>query len=131
MSSTIERATEQLGRAASALASVSGDAKTASRLLALLGWAPPPGADDVGLAALDLSTVVARLDALTALRRQQGTSDADTAVAVAAVIAAAMRSMDCATVAPAHGRDGDGNAASPTASRRPLSAAPARSAAFA
>ena len=38
---------------------------------ALLGWAPPPGVDDIGLAQLNLSDVGARIDELTELRSQR------------------------------------------------------------
>ena len=53
MPSTIDRATEYLGTATAALNDVNGSAKAATQLLGLLGWAPPPGVDDIGLAQLD------------------------------------------------------------------------------
>ncbi len=53
MPSTIERASEYLGHATAALNKVNGSAKAATQLLALLGWAPPPGVADIGLAAAE------------------------------------------------------------------------------
>jgi hypothetical protein len=62
--------------------------KAATQLLGLLGWAPPPGVDDIGLAQLNLSDVGARIDELTELRSHEETSDADIALGVAAVVGA-------------------------------------------
>ena len=88
MSSTIDRAAEHVGRGLAGLESVSGDVRAAKQLLALLGWDLPPGVTDIGLAQLDVSTVVTRLEDLTALRAEPTTSDVDVAVAVAEVVAA-------------------------------------------
>jgi hypothetical protein len=94
MPSTIERAAEHLGRATAALDKVNGSAKAVTQLLALLGWAPPPGVNDIGLAQLDVSIVAARIDDLTELRSQEGASDADLAIAVAAVVGAVADTID-------------------------------------
>ena len=94
MSSTIERATESLGQAATALGKVSGSTQAATQLLALLGWAPPPGVGDLGLAQLDVSLVAARIDALTELRSREETSDADVALAIASLVGAVADAYD-------------------------------------
>ena len=86
MPSTIDRITEYLGNATAALDDVNGSAMAATQILALLGWAPPPGVEDIGLAQLDVSVVGARLDELSELRSQENASDADLALAVAAVV---------------------------------------------
>ena len=94
MPSTIDRITEYLGNATAALDDVNGSAMAATQLLALLGWAPPPGVDDIGLAQLDVSVLGARLDELTELRSQENASDADLALAVAAVVTAVVNAYD-------------------------------------
>ena len=81
MPSTIDRITEYLGNATAALDDVNGSAMAATQILALLGWAPPPGVDDIGLAQLDVSIIGARLDELSELRSQENASDADLALA--------------------------------------------------
>ena len=86
MPSTIDRITEYLGNATAALDEVNGSAMAATQILALLGWAPPPGVDDIGLAQLDVSIIGARLDELSELRSQENASDADLALAIAAVV---------------------------------------------
>ena len=88
MPSTIERAGEHLASAVRALGRVSGDVRAAGQLLALLGWTLPPGVDDIGLASLDVATVAARLDALTALRSREDASDLEQAAAVAELVVA-------------------------------------------
>ena len=88
MPSTIDRITEYLGNATAALDDVNGSAMAATQVLAMLGWAPPPGVDDIGLAQLDVSIIGSRLDELSELRSQENTSDADLALAVAAVVTA-------------------------------------------
>ena len=80
MPSTIDRITEYLGNATAALDDVNGSAMAATQVLALLGWAPPPGVDDIGLAQLDVSIIGARLDELSELRSQENASDADLAL---------------------------------------------------
>ncbi len=85
MTDSVQRAGELLGRVARGLDVVSGNAKVARDLLALLGWSLPPGVDDIGLTQLDLSTLAARLDTLSDLRSQEDASDADIAVALAGV----------------------------------------------
>src|SRR5215203_4251867 len=95
MPSTIDRVTEYLGNATAALNEVNGSVKSATQVLSLLGWAPPPGVDDIGLTQLSMSGLEARLDDLIELRSQAETSDADLAVAVTALVGA---------VADAYGR---------------------------
>ena len=60
----------------------------------LLGWAPPPGVDDIGLAQLDVSILEARLDELIELRSHEQTSDADLALGIAAVVGAVADAYD-------------------------------------
>ena len=86
MPSTIDRITEYLGNATAALDDVNGSAMAATQFLSMLGWAPPPGVDDIGLAQLDVSIIGSRLDELSELRGQENASDADLALAVAAVV---------------------------------------------
>lgn len=88
MPSTIDRASEQLADVAGALGKVSGDARAAGQLLALLGWGLPPGVNDIGLSHLDVSTVADRLDDLTTLRSREDTSDLELAAAVGEVVVA-------------------------------------------
>ena len=58
------------------------------------GWAPPPGVEDIGLAQLDVSIIGARLDELSELRSQENASDADLALAIAAVVTAVASAYD-------------------------------------
>ena len=94
MASTIDRVTEYLGTATAALSDVSGSAQAAAQILSLLGWAPPPGVDDVGLAQLDMSSLEARLEELVELRSREATSDADLALGIAAVVGAVAEAYD-------------------------------------
>ena len=94
MPSTIDRVTEYLGTATAALSDVSGSAKSAAQVLSLLGWAPPPGVDDIGLALLDVSTLEARLDELIELRSHDETSDADLALGIVGVVGAVADAYD-------------------------------------
>ena len=94
MASTIDRVTEYLGTATAALSDVSGSAQAAAQVLAMLGWAPPPGVDDIGLAQLDMSSLEARLDELIELRSHDTTSDADLALGIAAVVGAVANAYD-------------------------------------
>ena len=94
MPSTIDRITEYLGNATAALDDVNGSAMAATQILALLGWAPPPGVEDIGLAQLDVSIIGARLDELSELRSQENASDADLALAIAAVVTAVANAYD-------------------------------------
>src|SRR5262245_1979133 len=86
MASTIERTVEQFGGALAAIGSVGKSTKAARQLLALLGWDLPPGATEIGLAGLDVALVASRLDDLSTLRSQPNVSDADLAIAIAAVV---------------------------------------------
>ena len=94
MASTIDRATEYLGTATAALNQVNGSARAATQLLGLLGWAPPPGVADIGLAQLDVSIVGRRIDELIDLRGHDAPSEADLALAVAGVIRAVTDAYD-------------------------------------
>jgi uncharacterized protein DUF6603 len=94
MASTIDRATEYLGIATAALGEVNGSASSAAQLLALLGWAPPPGVTDIGLAQLDVAIVGTRLDELIEVRGDAQASDADRALAIAAVVGAVADAYD-------------------------------------
>ena len=108
MASTIDRVTEYLGTATAALSDVSCSAKSAAQVLSLLGWAPPPGADDIGLAQLDMSSLEARLDELIELRSHDTTSDADLALGIAAVVGAIAIGcrLGCSLRDQASGREG-------------------------
>ncbi|MGC9969948.1 MAG: DUF6603 domain-containing protein [Bryobacteraceae bacterium] len=88
MPGTVDRAGELLSRAVRPLGAVSGDIRAAGQLLALLGWSLPPGVNDIGLSLLDVSTLTAKLDALTDVRSRQDASDDEIAAAVAAVVLA-------------------------------------------
>jgi hypothetical protein len=88
MTSTFDRVAEHAGRAVAALGQVNQGAEAARQLLGLLGWALPAGADDIGLAQLDVSRLAARLEDLATLRGNPGASDAELAAAVAEAIAA-------------------------------------------
>lgn len=94
MASTIDRAAESLAQATRTLTALTGNVRAASQLLGLLGWAPPPGVDDLGLTQLDVSALVARIDELAELRSHEETSDADIAIAVAGVVDAVIRAYD-------------------------------------
>jgi hypothetical protein len=94
MPSTIGSASEQLADVASALGKVKGDAQAAGQLLAMLGWALPPGVSDIGLTELDVSTVAARVDDLTTLRSRGDASDLEIAAAVGEVVAALVDTFD-------------------------------------
>lgn len=85
MTDTTQRAAELLGRVARELGSIAGDAVIARDLLALLGWALPPGIDDIGLTQLDVARLAQCLDALSELRSQEEADAADLAIAVAQV----------------------------------------------
>jgi hypothetical protein len=94
MPSTVDRITEYLGNATAALDDVNGSAMAAAQVLGLLGWAPPPGVDDIGLAQLDVSIIGTRLEELADLRSQENPSDADLALAVAALVNAVVSSFE-------------------------------------
>src|SRR5262245_32755505 len=88
MPGSVDRASERFAGVLRALGRVSGDVQVARQLLALLGWALPPAADDIGLTAVDVSALAAKIDALTELRSHENTSDAEIAAAVAEVVLA-------------------------------------------
>ncbi|MDR4465051.1 MAG: hypothetical protein MRJ66_12370 [Nitrospira sp.] len=67
----IQNATAGIGRLLSSLEIVQGDVEEARAFLKLLGWELPPGLDDIGLAALNLSDFLSKLDAVL------GASDAE------------------------------------------------------
>ena len=60
----VQNATAGIGRLLSSLDAIQGDVEEARALLKLLGWELPPGIQDIGLAALDLSTFLTKLDAV-------------------------------------------------------------------
>src|SRR6516162_10186579 len=93
MTGTIDQASELMADALSVLATVSGDIKAAQQLLALLGWDLPPGVADIGLAQLDVSTLITNIEALIELRGQENASDAEIAAAVAQVVLALKNSL--------------------------------------
>ena len=94
MPSSIDRVTESLGNATAALNEVNGSAKSATQVLSLLGWAPPPGVDDIGLTQLSMSSLEASLDNLMELRSHEETSEADLALAVTALVGAVADAYD-------------------------------------
>jgi hypothetical protein len=91
---SIERIGERLAQVMGELAAVQGDVHAAGQLLALLGWDLPPGADDIGLAALDVSQLAARVDDLTTVRSREDASDLEIVAAVAAVVDALVNAYD-------------------------------------
>ena len=94
MASTLDHAAEQLARAACLLEGVSGNVQGAANWLALLGWDLPPGVADIGLARIDVSTVVIRLGELTALRGDESASDLEIAAAFGEVAIALGTALD-------------------------------------
>lgn len=88
MTSSVDRASEAIAQVLSGLQRLNGDARAVQQLLGMLGWEPPSGVDDIGLAGLDLSAVISRIDALTELRSLEETSDLELAAAVAELIVA-------------------------------------------
>jgi hypothetical protein len=67
----VQNATAGIGRLLSHLDIVQGDVEEARGFLKLLGWDLPPGLNDIGLAALNLSDFFTKLDAVL------GASDAE------------------------------------------------------
>ncbi|MBS0157726.1 MAG: hypothetical protein JSS26_03985 [Nitrospira sp.] len=67
----VQNATAGIGRLLSHLDLIQGDVEEARAFLKLLGWDLPPGLDDIGLAALNLSDFLTKLDAVL------GTSDTE------------------------------------------------------
>ncbi len=87
MSSTEDSAAEQVAQALLLVNGVLADPRGPRVLLNRLGWDLPPGADDIGLAALDLSaalTAVMRLESL----RAADASDQEIAAATADLVIA-------------------------------------------
>lgn len=66
MASTLQAVTIHVGRALNLLEGFLADARGAEQLLRLLGWSLPPGVDDIGLAAVDISRLVGALEELDA-----------------------------------------------------------------
>lgn len=85
MTDSVQRAGVVLGQVARQLAAVSGNTQFARDLLALLGWAPPPGLADIGLTQLNASHLVQRLAALDELRSREDAPAAEVAVVAAGV----------------------------------------------
>ena len=94
MASSVDHTGERFAEVLAAFGEVSGDARAAGQLLALLGWDLPRGVDDIGLAGLDLSAVTARLDHLVELRSHEDVSALDLAAATAEVAAAVAAGLD-------------------------------------
>src|SRR5205807_263553 len=64
MPSSIDLAVRRVAGALADVGGLLGGANGPADLLAQLGWDLPPGAADIGLAALDLSDLVAKVEAL-------------------------------------------------------------------
>jgi hypothetical protein len=97
MASTLDRAIEELARAAADLDDLSDDLRRAGQLLALLGWELPPGVADIGLTRIDVAEVVVRLRELTALRSSETTTELELAAAqaeLAIAVAAALEGLE-------------------------------------
>ena len=88
MASSLDRIAERIAGLLSTLGKVSSDARVARELLALLGWDVPPGVDDIGLTALDVTRLADRIDDLATLRSREDASDLEIAAAVAEVAVA-------------------------------------------
>src|ERR1035438_4307340 len=88
MAGTIDQASELFADAVGALRIVGGDVRAAAQLLALLGWALPPGISDIGLTQMDLSALLDAIEALEDLRNGPDGSDAQIAAAVAELVLA-------------------------------------------
>jgi hypothetical protein len=88
MPGTIDQVSELVARALKALDKINGDVRAAGQLLALLGWALPPGINDIGLSQLDVASLGDKLEALAELRSHENTSDTEVAAAVADVVLA-------------------------------------------
>ncbi|GAA0554316.1 DUF6603 domain-containing protein [Actinomadura livida] len=100
MPSTVETAAEQVARALLLINRALADPRGPRALLHRLGWSPPPGVDDIGLAALDLSDLLAKVTRLDALRASGTADDAELAVAVAEVAVAAAEAVDAVRRVP-------------------------------
>lgn len=87
MASTLDLASEALAQAAGLVDSVADDARAAAQLLAVLGWAPPPGAAPLVFGRLDLAGLLAALDGLTEAR-SRGADAAEQALAAGRVAVA-------------------------------------------
>src|SRR6266545_1016267 len=89
MATTLEAATEQLARALILVDDLLSDPRRGPRrLLGLLGWDLPPGVDDIGLAALDLSSVIDRITTLDAILAEGTATDIQVTAAYAGVLTA-------------------------------------------
>jgi hypothetical protein len=76
MPSSVDLAIQRLGSALSDIGSTLSRPRGPKELLALLGWDLPPGADDIGLAALDFTALITAAEALDAAI-SSGASDTD------------------------------------------------------
>src|SRR6266540_2511350 len=89
MATTLQSATEQLARALILVDDLLSDPRGGpTRLLGLLGWDLPPGVDDIGLAALDLSSVIDRITTLDAILAEGTATDIQVTAAYAGVLTA-------------------------------------------
>src|SRR5262245_35538260 len=64
MASTLDRIAYEAGRMLKFVAGIVAEDGGPRNFLGSLGWTLPPGAQDLGIAALDLSAVVKKFDAL-------------------------------------------------------------------
>jgi len=64
MASTLDRIAHEAGRLLKFVAAALAQEKGARMFVGSLGWELPPGVDDLGLAALDLTKVIAKFEAL-------------------------------------------------------------------
>src|SRR5437764_281423 len=92
MPSTGEAAIEKLAQGLDGLGRYLTQPQGPGRLLSALGWELPPGMADIGLAGIDLSTIIDKLDGLAAVRASGTDIDiagayADLVVAVSNLIA--------------------------------------------
>src|SRR5215467_12841671 len=78
MASTLDRIAQEAGRLLKGVATVLEEEGGPRHFVNSLGWELPPGVDDLGLAALDLSKVVQKVEAL---EEAQSTNADDTVLA--------------------------------------------------
>jgi len=78
MASTLDRIAHEAGRLLKFVAAALAQEEGARTFVGSLGWELPPGVDDLGIAALDLTKVIAKFDAL---EEAQSTNADDSVVA--------------------------------------------------
>lgn len=87
MPSSVDLAIQRVGRVLSDVGTTITRPSGPAELLALLGWAPPPGAADIGLAALDFTSLISAVENLD-LAVTVGTSGVELDAAYAQVAVA-------------------------------------------